>query len=357
MTDTLPLPAPFNPDLTLCGGQAFRWTKDPAGPACQPAYQGVVGDMVVRLTRMDSGTGSGTDPGNAASGHWRIQLLNHPLTPTRQRQLRAYFDLDRDYTTAHRAVMTRLAALQRHGQRPEPPFQADDPAHDPKRFPAAGFPAADGLTPARPDLAGLRLLRQPWFEVMVSFVISSNNHLPRIRQIINVISRTFGQPITPTDYAFPTPEALAAASPTTLRHTCRVGYRDHALHQLATQIAHNLTFWETAATCPTPELRRHLLTLPGIGPKVAECILLFGFHRWEAFPIDVWVRRSLLACLGRPTAPRPTARWPPSPPARSAPSPASPSSTSLNSPGSTSPAAPNPTPHRMRGSPPSSNRV
>ncbi len=299
MTDTLPLPTPFNPDLTLCGGQAFRWTKDPAGPACQPAYQGVVGDMVVRLTPANSS--------DANSRHWRIQLSSHPLTPARQRQLRAYFDLDRDYTTAHQAVIARLAALQHHGQRPETTFQAndsaDEPANAPKRLPADSFPAAISFTPDWRHLTGLRLLRQPWFEVMVSFVISSNNHLPRIRQIINVISRTFGQPITPTDYAFPTPEALAAASPTTLRHTCRVGYRDHALHQLATQIAHNLTFWETAATCPTPELRRHLLTLPGVGPKVAECILLFGFHRWEAFPIDVWVRRALLACLGRPTAP------------------------------------------------------
>ncbi len=306
MTDTIPLPTPFNPDLTLCGGQAFRWTKDPAGPACQPAYQGVVADMVVRLTPPPPGDAA---PGSTASGNWHIRLLSHPLTPARQRQLRAYFDLDRDYATAHRAVVTRLGALPRHRQRPETTFQSDDPANDPKRLPADGFLAAVPFAPDWGHLTGLRLLRQPWFEVMVSFVISSNNHLPRIRQIINVISRTFGHPITPTDHAFPTPEALAAASPTTLRHTCRVGYRDHALHQLATRIACNPAFWETAATsCPTPELRRHLLTLPGVGPKVAECILLFGFHRWEAFPIDVWVRRALLACLGRPTAPPPADR-------------------------------------------------
>jgi len=219
VTDTLPLPAPFNPDLTLCGGQAFRWTKDPAGPACQPAYQGVVGDMVVRLTPPAS---SDAAPGNVASGHWHIQILNHPLTPARQRQLRAYFDLDRDYATAHQAVIARLAALQHHGQPPETTFQAndsaDEPANAPKRLPADSFPAAVSLTPDWRHLTGLRLLRQPWFEVMVSFVISSNNHLPRIRQIINVISRTFGQPITPTDYAFPTPEALAAASPLSLIH-------------------------------------------------------------------------------------------------------------------------------------------
>ncbi len=292
MTDTLLLPAPFNPDLTLCGGQAFRWTKNPAGPD----YRGVVGDMVVRLTRTDSSP--------TASSHWRIQLLSHPLTPARQQQLRVYFDLDRDYATAHQAVVTRLAALQRHGRYSETTL----PANVPKRLPAEGFPTATLFPPDWHHLAGLRLLRQPWFEVMVSFVISSNNHLPRIRQIINIISRTFGDPITPTDYAFPTPEALAAANPTTLRHTCRVGYRDHALHQLATQIAHNPTFWEAAANRPTHELRHHLLTLPGVGPKVAECILLFGFHRWEAFPIDVWVRRALLASLNRPATPAPTNR-------------------------------------------------
>ncbi|MGQ9897805.1 MAG: DNA glycosylase [Acidobacteriota bacterium] len=280
MTDTILLPTPFNPELTLCGGQAFRWMPL---STCS-AYEGVVADMVVRLAQ-------------DASGRWRLKLLNFPLTPDRQRQLRTYFDLDRDYTTAHQAVVERLEALQRY--RPGTPRQTNAPG-----FALTGHPPSDFTLD---DFAGLRLLRQPWFETMVSFVISSNNHLPRIRQIISIISRKFGTPLSPYHATFPTPDDLAATNPAILRHTCRVGYRDHALHQLATHVAHHRTFWETAATCPTPELRHRLLALPGIGPKVAECILLFGFHRWEAFPIDVWVRRAMLDYVGQP-APPPTNR-------------------------------------------------
>ncbi|MCS7080295.1 MAG: hypothetical protein NZ585_09630 [Chloracidobacterium sp.] len=272
MSDLVSLPADFNPDLTLCGGQAFRWTPIAAAPSAA-AYQGVVGDAVLTVVRADH-------------GNWQVRLLNHPPTPTWRRRICAYFDLDRDYRAAHHLVVERLRRLSGT---------------------AAWTPTTDPLGAFFNQLAGLRLLRQPWFETLVSFVVSANNHLPRIRQIIDIISRTFGQPLGDDHYAFPTPEALAAADPATLRTVCRVGYRDRYLSRLAQQISRDRRFWEHAATLPTAALRQALRTLPGVGPKVAECVLLFGFHRWEAFPVDVWVRRALAILLGDPSPPSPAA--------------------------------------------------
>ncbi|OYT69758.1 MAG: hypothetical protein CFK52_13065 [Chloracidobacterium sp. CP2_5A] len=265
--DAIALPADFDPDLTLRGGQAFRWTVEPDSNG-QTAYRGVVEDMTLLVA--------------PAAGQWQARLLNHPPTPPRLARLRDYFDLDRDYAAARQALLERVERVA----------------------PLARL--SGEIERAR----GLRILRQPWFETLVAFVISANNHLPRIRQIINVISLKFGQPLGSGDYAFPTPEALAAVAPATLRGECRVGYRDRYLCQLAQRIARERLAWEQAATRPTLELRQALQTLPGVGPKVAECVLLFGFHRWEAFPIDVWVRRAMTGALvapapdGRPPADR-----------------------------------------------------
>ncbi|MFQ3640462.1 MAG: DNA glycosylase [Chloracidobacterium sp.] len=252
--DTVVLPAAFNPELTLLGGQAFRWEARLA-PGGKVTYQGVVEDAVMTVAQIQ--------------GRWHVRLVNHALTTERRCWLAHYFDLDRDYAGVHATLVKRLARM----------------------------PGATGLADEVAPLAGLRLLRQPWFEVLVSFVISANNHLPRIRQIINIISRKFGTPLTQDAYAFPTPAALATVPATVLRTECRVGYRDRYLHQLAQSIAGHGQFWNQAATCPTDDLRQRLIALPGVGPKVAECVLLFGFHRWEAFPIDVWVRRAMTALL------------------------------------------------------------
>ncbi len=264
------LPPDFDPHLTLCGGQAFRWTPIPtAGPTT--AYLGVVGDTVLALTR-------------TVNGQWQAQPCNHPLTAACRRQISTYFDLDRDYAAAHRLVVERLARFSR-----QTAAAGDDGC-------VTAFQAA------LHNLSGLRILRQPWFETLVSFVIATNNHLPRIRAIINVISRKFGRHLGNHCYTFPTPDTLAAADPGELRTECRVGYRDRYLPHLARHILHNRSFWQHAAAVPTSELRAALRNLPGVGPKVAECVLLFGFHRWEAFPVDVWVYRALTLLSGRPLA-------------------------------------------------------
>lgn len=181
------------------------------------------------------------------------------------RFIRGYFDLDRDYDSARNALM------------------ADRKLH---RFASSLFETRDGP----------RILRQPWFETTISFIVSANNHIPRIRNILRVISRTFGKPLsTEADgsYAFPTPEQLAGADLSTLRRECNTGYRDIFIRDTARRMCDAFSFWDETTARSTDDLRDALLELPGIGPKVAECILLFGFHRFEAFPVDTWVRKAV----------------------------------------------------------------
>lgn len=148
-----------------------------------------------------------------------------------------------------------------------------------------------------PDRAGLHILRQEPFEVLISFVISANNHIPRIRSIIERLCRHYGPALeTPwgTVYGFPSPEALAGARLKDLRSWCGLGYRDVYVRSVAGSVAAEPDFaaW---ARWPTETLRRQLLCLEGVGEKVADCVLLFGFHRLEAFPVDTWVRRAMTA--------------------------------------------------------------
>ncbi|MDD1652324.1 MAG: 8-oxoguanine DNA glycosylase [Methanomicrobiales archaeon] len=141
---------------------------------------------------------------------------------------------------------------------------------------------------------GLRLLRQDPWEILVSFICATNTHIPRIRQMIASLSRCFGQEITSpagtTGYSFPLPAALADPCRETL-DCCRLGYRDRYITETASRIAQDPGLIHHLATLPLEEAREGLLSLPGVGPKAADCILLFGFHRYDAFPVDVWIRR------------------------------------------------------------------
>ncbi|MDD1647803.1 MAG: 8-oxoguanine DNA glycosylase [Methanomicrobiales archaeon] len=140
---------------------------------------------------------------------------------------------------------------------------------------------------------GLRLLRQDRWEILISFICATNTHIPRIRQMIASLSRCFGGRIpsaTGTWYSFPSPGALAAPCRETLDE-CRLGYRDRYIQETATRIAEDPLLLRYLAALPLEEAREGLLSLPGVGPKAADCILLFGFHRYDVFPVDVWIRR------------------------------------------------------------------
>lgn len=141
---------------------------------------------------------------------------------------------------------------------------------------------------------GIRILNQNLWETIISFIISANNNIPRIKGIIERISRKYGNKIEWNEkeyYTFPTIEELSSATVEDLR-ALGLGFRDKRVYE-TTKIFLNkeMTIKELIEEQDVNKLREKLLTLPGVGPKVADCIMLFGLKRFEVFPIDVWVRR------------------------------------------------------------------
>ena len=140
---------------------------------------------------------------------------------------------------------------------------------------------------------GLRLLHQDPWEVLISFICATNTNIPRIRKMIATLAKCFGRRVTGGPdplYSFPGPEELLSGSCGDL-DTCRLGYRDRYVTGTATMVAEYPGLLRRIAGLPFDEARAALLSFPGVGPKAADCILLFGFHRLESFPVDVWIRR------------------------------------------------------------------
>lgn len=170
----------------------------------------------------------------------------------------AYFDWDRDYG----------AIARRYAQ----------------------FPALQRWMDALP---GLRVLRQPVWEALVAFILSSNNNAVRIRQLVWKVCalgpqrEIDGEPMR----GFPTPEALARAGAETLRQM-GCGYRAEFLEHTALRVADGFEL-DALRRMEYEQAREKLLTLHGVGPKVADCVLLFGCAHTRAFPVDVWMARAM----------------------------------------------------------------
>ena len=142
---------------------------------------------------------------------------------------------------------------------------------------------------------GIRILNQDLWETIISFIISANNNIPRIKGIIERLSKNYGKEIDyngKTYYTFPTAEELKNVSVEKYREL-GLGFRDIRLYETTKMILENKVNLDELKNNPnTREVREKLLTLSGVGPKVADCILLFSdLKRFEVFPIDVWVRR------------------------------------------------------------------
>ena len=142
---------------------------------------------------------------------------------------------------------------------------------------------------------GIRILNQDLWETIISFIISANNNIPRIKGIIERLSKTYGQEIEWNGekyYTFPTPEELKDVTVEDYRKL-GTGFRDIRLYETVHMILDKkVNLEEMQNNSNTLEVREQLLTLSGVGPKVADCILLFStLKRFEVFPIDVWVRR------------------------------------------------------------------
>jgi N-glycosylase/DNA lyase len=140
---------------------------------------------------------------------------------------------------------------------------------------------------------GIRILNQEPFEIVVSFIISANNRIPMIKKAVENISRNYGRKLEfegKEYYSFPAPEMLVDATVDELEE-CGCGFRAPYIIETTKEIASgNVDLYKIKAM-DTDEAHRSLKNLKGIGPKVADCILLFSMGKHDAFPVDVWVKR------------------------------------------------------------------
>ena len=222
---------PLNLDVTLSCGQLFRWRKQ------DDTWQGVVGGRLITL-RQEGG--------------------ELHFTGCSEAFLISYLHLD----CAHEDIVS-------------------------------GFCRDAHITDAVCRSGGLRIVRQDPWECLISYLCAQNANIPFITRMIENLCRAAGTPITAPDgtvwYSFPTPAALSAL-PLEEKRGCSLGYRAPYIHKIAVAIAADPGWADRIRELPFEEARRALMIYPGIGPKVADCVLLFGFQKYESFPVDVWMR-------------------------------------------------------------------
>jgi N-glycosylase/DNA lyase len=229
----------YDLDATLNSGQAFRWAPVGGG------WEGVLGGRWVRLTARDGAIAAETA---LATSDWDWLI--------------GYLQLD-----------VQLNSV------------------------LAEFPDDPPLRRAVEACRGLRLLRQEPWECLASFILSSTKQIVQIRQIVAELCRAFGEP-TPappnrgTIFSFPTAERLARASEAELR-ACKMGFRAPYLLATARAVAEGAPDLPELAKASTEAARKQLLKLPGVGRKIADCVLLFAYGRQDAFPVDVWVAKAV----------------------------------------------------------------
>lgn len=157
------------------------------------------------------------------------------------------------------------------------------------------FPNDPAMAAALEHGRGLRIVRQPPWECLATFITSAMKQVAHIAQISHLLRERFGQKIAwdgPPLFAYPSAETLAALEEADLR-ACRLGFRAKNLLGAARMIAGGEVDLAGVALLPDDDARAELCRLPGVGEKVANCTLLFGFGRLAAFPIDVWIGRVL----------------------------------------------------------------
>jgi len=159
------------------------------------------------------------------------------------------------------------------------------------------FPDDAPLRAAVAACRGLRLLRQEPWECLASFICSSTKQIVQIQQIVELLCERFGEPLPappgqPPVSAFPTAERLAGLTESSLRG-CKMGFRAPHVLAAARHVASGQLNLDQLATLSTGFARNELLKRSGVGPKIADCVLLFAYGRQDAFPRDVWVNRAL----------------------------------------------------------------
>lgn len=142
---------------------------------------------------------------------------------------------------------------------------------------------------------GIRILKQDPFETTISFIISANNRIPQIKKSIELICKNYGKSIDYYEgkeyFSFPSPEDLAQVEVSELREICRVGFRDQRIVDVSKMVASGEIDLNVLATKDREDIKNILIDLPGIGPKIADCITLFAYSKKDSFPVDVWIKR------------------------------------------------------------------
>ena len=228
---SLKLTVPFNLDLSVSCGQSFRWRK------IGEFWYAPVGEAV-----------------------WKVKQEGDVLL----------------YDGASEADLIRYFGLD---------VPLDDILADVDRD--------DLIHSAVSSCRGLRLHRQPTFECLISYICATCANIPGIQMRIENLAKTYGRPLEMdgmTFYTFPNPKDLACESPENIR-LCKVGYRDKYICGASAYAAENPNWADEIFSMDYKEAKRKLMSLPGVGPKVADCVLLFAFEKYEAVPIDVWMER------------------------------------------------------------------
>ena len=229
----------FNSKHIFECGQCFRWDEESDG-----SYTGIVRKNVINVKQVEN----------------RVKFSSYGVDNLEKLVIN-YFDLTRNYEE----IKDKLSKIDEH------------------------------LARSIEYGSGIRILNQDLWETIISFIISANNNIPRIKGIINRISKNYGEKIEWNGkeyYTFPTVEELSKASVEELR-ALGLGFRDVRVYETTRKILEKqVDLEELHKEKDTQKVRDILLTLDGVGPKVADCILLFStLKRFDVFPIDVWVRR------------------------------------------------------------------
>lgn len=153
-----------------------------------------------------------------------------------------------------------------------------------------GFRSDKYISSALDEFYGIRILHQEPWEALCSFIISQNNNIPRICGIIDRLCENFGTLTDGGEYSFPDAEIMSRLTEADLS-VLRAGFRNKYLIDAAQKVASGEISLDAIYEMPIEDARNELMKIKGVGPKVAECTLLYGFGRLDAFPIDVWVKR------------------------------------------------------------------
>jgi N-glycosylase/DNA lyase len=257
----------FDLAMTLNSGQVFHWEK------LGDAFCGTIGEHAVYVEQR----------GNVLQTKMEGRALRH------RAQHKVFRKAPRS-TTAATASSRELA----------PPsvtkvithYFALDHALDEI---CASFPRDPVINAARDFCRGLRIIRQPKWECLATFICSSMKQVTHIRQISRALRQRFGEKKQiggDEVFSFPSPGRLARTSESELRK-CRLGYRARNLLETAKRVASGQADLDSWSALSDRQLREQLCELPGVGRKVANCVMLFAYERIAAFPIDVWIERVL----------------------------------------------------------------